>query len=81
MKSNIKAASGEVPVKILKSCGCIFDILKNCMNQSIETSNFSDWLKAFNITPVFKKDDPLGKLNYKPVRLVFYLYSLRSAKN
>ena len=51
---NNKAVGGETPVKILKSCGSIFDIIKNCINQSIETSNFPDCFKTANITPVFK---------------------------
>ena len=76
---NNKAASGEILVKILKNCGCIFDILKNCINQSIETSNFPDCLKTDNITSVFKKDDPLGKS--KCDLLVFDLYFLKSTKN
>ena len=56
--------------KSFKKCGCIFDILKNCINQSIETYNFSDRLKTANITPLFKKDDPLDKLNYIPVSIL-----------
>ena len=54
-------------IKGLKHCDCIFDISKNCINQSIETSNFPDCLKTLNITPGFKMDDPLEKLNYRPV--------------
>ena len=34
------ASGSEIPVKILKTCGCVMDILKNFINQSIETSNF-----------------------------------------
>ena len=30
---NNKVAAGEIPVKILKNCGCVFDILKNCFNR------------------------------------------------
>lgn len=66
---NNKVVGGEILVKILKSCGCIFDIFKNCINQSNETYNFPDCLKAANITPIFKKDDPLDKLNYRPVSI------------
>ena len=57
----------EIPVQIFKSYDCILDILKNCINQSIETFNFLDCLKPVNITPVFKKDVPLDKLTYRPV--------------
>ena len=69
-RSFIKAARGEIPVKTLKSCGCMFDILKNCINQTIEIFNFLDCLKPPNITPVFKKDYPLDKLNYRPVSIL-----------
>ena len=26
---NNRVAAGEIPVKVLKNCGCVFDILKN----------------------------------------------------
>ena len=69
-----KAGSGEIPVKTLKICGCIFDTLKYCSNQSIETCNFLDCLKTVNITPVFKNDDPLDKLNNRPVSTLPLLF-------
>lgn len=47
-----------------------FEILTNCINQSINTSYFPDCLKTANITPVFKKDEPLKKLNYKRVSVL-----------
>ena len=34
--------------------------------QSVETSNFRDCLKTANITPIFIKDNPLEKVNYRP---------------
>ena len=43
---NNKAAGHEITVKILKDRGCLFDNLKNCINQSIENSNFPDCLKT-----------------------------------
>ena len=46
-----------------------FEILTNCINQSIDTY-FPDCLKTANITPVFKKDEPLEKLNYKCVSVL-----------
>ena len=73
---NNMAASGEIPVKILKNCGCIFDTLKYCSNQSIETCNFPDCLKTVNITPVFKNDDPLDKLNNRPVSTLPLLFKV-----
>ena len=70
---NSKAAGSKMLVKILKNCVSTFNILKNCINQSVETSNFLDWKtisKTTNITPVFKKDDSLDKLNYRPVSIL-----------
>ena len=36
-------------------------------NYSIEKSDFPQNLKLANITPVYKKSDPLDKTNYQPV--------------
>ena len=58
------------------NCGCIFNILKNCIYESTETSNFPDFLKTANITPVFKKDDALDKLNYGLVSILPLLSKL-----
>ena len=45
--------------------------LKNCINHSIEeTWIFPSSLKLGNITPIFKKDDPLDKSNYRPVSIL-----------
>ena len=45
-------------------------MLTTYVNQSIDTSNFPDYLKTANITPVFKKDDPLDKLNFRPAVVI-----------
>ena len=51
-----------IPPKILKiSC----KILHNLFNECLITDNFPDNLKLLDITPVFKKKDPLNKENYK----------------
>ena len=60
---NNKAVGGAIPVKIFKNSGYIFDILQNFINQSTETSNFTDCLKTTNNIPVFKEYDPRHKLN------------------
>ena len=68
-----KPTDGKMSVKILKNCGSIFNILKNCINQSVETFNFPDWKtvsKTTNITPVFKKDDSFDKLKYRPISIL-----------
>ena len=61
---------GEIPIQILKESEFTFEILTNCINRSIETDCFPDSLKEANITPIFKKDDPLDKSNYRPVSIL-----------
>ena len=54
-----KAVSGHIPRKILKECEFSFDIITACINKAIETGNFPDSFKMANVTPVFKKEDPI----------------------
>ena len=67
---NNKSVGGEIPIQILKESEFTFEILTNCINKSIETGCFPDSLKEANITPIFKKDDPLDKSNYRPVSIL-----------
>ena len=43
--------------------------LSNLFNEYLITGNFSDNLKLADITPVFRKKDPLNKENYRPVNV------------
>ena len=54
-----KAVGGDIPTEILKECEFTFDIITAGINKAIEIGNFSDDLKMANVTPVFKKEDPL----------------------
>ena len=65
-----KAVGGEIPTKILKECDFTFYVLTKCINKSIDTGYFPDSLKLANVTPVFKKEDPLDKCNYRPVSIL-----------
>ena len=67
---NSKSVGGEIPIQMLKESEFTFEILTNCINKSIETGCFPDSLKEANITPIFKKDDPLDKSNYRPVSVL-----------
>ena len=68
--SDSKAVGGDIPTKILKECKFPFDIITACINIAIKTVNFPDSLKTVNVTPVFKKEDPLDKSNYRPVSIL-----------
>jgi hypothetical protein len=37
---------------------------------SIENNGFPDKLKEAQVTPIFKKSDPLMKTNYRPVSVL-----------
>ena len=70
LKTN-KSVGGEIPIQILKDSEFTFECLENCINHSIEeTGIFLSSLKLGNITPIFKKDDPLDKSNYRPVSML-----------
>ena len=65
-----KAVGGDIPTKILKECEFIFNIITACINKAIGTGKFPDSLKMANVTPVFKKEDPLDKSNYRTVSIL-----------
>ena len=67
---NSKSVKGEIPTKILKECEFTFEILTQCMNKSFTSGEFPDCLKQANVSPIFKKDDPLDKENYRPVSIL-----------
>ena len=48
--------------------------LHNLFNDSIEKSDFPQNLKLADITPVYKKDDPLDKTNDGPVSVVSKIF-------
>ena len=44
--------------------------MKQCVNKSFACGEFLDCLKQANVSPIFKKDDPLDKENYRPVSIL-----------
>ena len=73
---NNKSVGGKIPIQILKESEFTFEILTNCINNSIETGYFSDSLKKANITPIFKKDDLLDKSTCRPVSILALISSV-----
>ena len=69
LKSN-KSICGDIPTNILKECNFTFSTLADWINKSFENGAFPDCLKEANVTPIFKKDDPLDKENYRPVSIL-----------
>ena len=68
LKTNRSLGRG-VQMRILKESD--FWAFEKCRNHSIEkTIIFPSSLKLGNITPIFKKDYPLDKSNYRPVSML-----------
>ena len=73
---NIKKTStkGSIPATILKQCVHIYlPFLANAVNKMFLDNNFPNKLKKEEVIPVYKKDDPLKKENYKPISLLLLL--------
>ena len=69
----LKKASGvdTLPAKLLKAGSPVINQhICELVNQSIDTGIFPDKLKRAQVTPLFKKDDPLAKKNYRPVSIL-----------
>ena len=73
---NNKSVGREIPTKILKECEFTFEILTQCVNKSFASGEFPNCLKQVNMSPTFKKVDPLNK-----DLLVFFLYFRKCMKN
>ena len=65
------STSDSIPPKILKiSSEVSADTLYNLFNDMLKTGDFPDNLRLADITPVFKKKNPLHKVNYRPVSVL-----------
>ena len=51
-----KALGGDISIQILKQSGFTYQILADCINDTINKGVFPDSLKIANITPAHKKD-------------------------
>ena len=61
----------SIPSKTLKLSADIFaDILQQLFIDILSSGNFPDNMKLVDITPIFKKKDPLKKENYRPVSVL-----------
>ena len=61
-----KKTSGAIPTKIVKlAIKQICKDLANYINECIKQNKFPNELKIADITPIFKKENPLDKTNYR----------------
>ena len=65
---------GDIPAKILKDSLSVctkklMAIINNCLKDVL----FPNELKLADVSSVFKKDDDLNKVNYRPVRILSHM--------
>ena len=70
---NVKKSSsiGSIPATILKQCVDIYlPFLTKAINHAITKDIFPEQLKKSEVIPLYKREDPLKKENYRPVSLL-----------
>ena len=70
---NVKKAATHknIPPKVLKTSAMVTaETLQQLFNQALTTGEFPSNIKNADITPVFKKNNPLNKENYRPVSVL-----------
>ena len=71
LNSKKSAAQNDIPAKIIKKCRrWTAPVLQKLFTEILRPGNFPDRLKLADITPVFKKNIPLQKENYRPVSVL-----------
>ena len=66
-----KSTSGKIPTKVLQILAREISVpLTDCINASVQEGKFLDELKLADIVPIFKKDDPSDKANYRLISLL-----------
>ena len=61
----------NIPAKILKiSRNSCSETLKALFSKTVLTGTFPNELKLADVTPVFKKENPLKSKNYRPVSVL-----------
>ena len=69
--NSTKKTSGPIPIKTVKLANKKFcKDLPNCINECIKQNKFPNELKIADVTPIFKKEDPLPKTSYRLISIL-----------
>ena len=67
----IKQQHDNIPPKILRQRAEVTsNTLQLRINKAISNTEFPEIVKLADVTPVFKKKDPLDKTNYRPASVL-----------
>ena len=65
---------GDIPLRIIKENKFTFSkVLSEISNFYIDNNTFPNALKKAGVKPVYKKDDPFDKTNYRPISILSVL--------
>ena len=68
LPGNKATVSNDIPVSVLKeSVYAYYEKLTDIFNNCKRSSTFPEILKKSDVTPAFKKGDPISKADYRPV--------------
>ena len=68
--SNKATTHNNIPPKILpQSAEVTANTMQLLFNNAISNSEFPEDLELADVTPIFKKNNPLDKTNYRPVKV------------
>ena len=71
LNPNNATTFNTIPLKMLmKTSNISAQFIHKIFNKLVEPGVYPDNLKVVDITPVFKKKDPLNKINHKPVSVL-----------
>ena len=65
-----KASFGEIPTCLFKKCNFVSNTVRLCVNKALKMGSFHDSLKCANVRPIYNKEDPFDKKNYRPVSIL-----------
>ena len=69
---NIRKTTGcdLIPDKLIKEgADFLCKSIQSLINKCIDTSTFPNALKLADVVPIFKKNDMLNKMNYRPISI------------
>ena len=53
-----------------KKCDFLLDTVTVCVNEALKTGTFPNSLKCANVRPIYTKEDPFDKKNYRPLGIL-----------